>query len=226
MSQSDQIPVTFLNKTDISERFNMSRVTVNKKLKQLENSGRLFAQTIKQGGRTLYYYDPNDVDVAFETLANRTTVKSNTVLTKNDVNTNVQLQLLRKDLELEQKLRAKDEQTITKLNEQVDKQYDQINKLTALLTDQRQSAAVIEDTDEARDSGPATINEIKVAMVEADKSNDGPAKPKPSLKTKDTETEAEARRARIDQHLQKKEVEPELPAYVKPKGFINWLRGY
>ena len=68
MSDTEFIPNTYLNKSQIADKYSMSRVTVNKHLKKLETEGRLFPKTVQQGGRKLYWYDPNDLDVAFETI--------------------------------------------------------------------------------------------------------------------------------------------------------------
>ena len=230
MSDADLIPATFLNKSQISEKYGMSRVTVNKHLKILESAGRIIPTIVNQGGRKLYRYDPTDLDLAFSTLnttnKNLSSVKSR-VFDSQAVKLQSYIELLKKDIELERRVAVEKEKNIANLEERIDELKGNITDLRNLLKYEPSStpeAAVVLPIIAPEEATPSTVADIKVAMVEA--SNVGPEQPKPSLKTKDTETEAEQRRARIDQHLQKKEVEPELPPYEKPRGFINWLRGY
>ena len=62
MADPDNIPDTYLNKAQIAVKYSISRVTVDRYLKKLEKEGRLFPIKVQQGKRTLYSYDPNDLD--------------------------------------------------------------------------------------------------------------------------------------------------------------------
>jgi DNA-binding transcriptional regulator GbsR (MarR family) len=230
MSDADLIPDTFLNKSQISEKYGMSRVTVNKHLKILESSGRVIPTIVQQGSKKTYRFNPVDLDVAFSSLSTTNKKLSNVkgrVYDGSNVKLENDIELLKKDLELERRVAVEKEKNISNLEERISELKGNITDLRNLLGYEPSSTpavAVVPPIIVPEEPKPSTVEDIKVAMVEA--SNVGPEEPKTSLETKDTETEAEARRARIDQHLQKKEVEPELPPYVKPKGFINWLRGY
>jgi DNA-binding transcriptional regulator GbsR (MarR family) len=231
MSDADLIPDTFLNKSQISEKYGMSRVTVNKHLKILESSGRVIPTIVQQGSKKTYRFNPVDLDVAFSSLSTTNKKLSNVkgrVYDGSNVKLENDIELLKKDLELERRVAVEKEKNISNLEERISELKGNITDLRNLLGYEPSSTpavAVVPPIIVPEEPTPSTVADIKVAMVEA--SNDGPAKQQQtSLGTKDTETEAEARRARIDQHLQKKEVEPELPAYVKPRGFISWLRGY
>ena len=70
---------------------------------------------------------------------------------------------------------------------------------------------------------PSTIADIKKAIGDAEKSNNGSEDDEPTAETKEAEDEVEARRARIDEHLNKPKVET---LYEKKTGFWNWLKGY
>lgn len=249
MSDTDFIPNTYLNKSQIADKYSMSRVTVNKHLKKLETEGRLFPKTVQQGGRKLYWYDPNDLDVAFESIAKGGLSKRNvkhSVSGGFNVQNQLQIELLRKDIELEQKLRIKAEEEVADLKQQRSKQDQQIQFLQTQITDQRSvvlpeapepvTEEVVPPKTEPEEPKPATVAEIKEAVADADKSNVGPEEqselsPETPVETKsniDTEDEAEARRARIEEHLNRPEAEPKQ--YEKPKGFwsrtIWWLQGY
>lgn len=242
MSDTDFIPNTYLNKSQIADKYSMSRVTVNKHLKKLETEGRLFPKTVQQGGRKLYWYDPNDLDVAFESIAKGGLSKRNvkhSVSGGFNVQNQLQIELLRKDIELEQKLRIKAEEEVADLKQQRSKQDQQIQFLQTQITDQRSvvlpevSEPVTEEVVPPKtEPEPSTIADIKEAMVDADRSNDGlkdvapeeQPKPLPSPPTLDInehiedEAEIEARRTRI--------VEAPKAQKKKPKGLIAWLKGY
>lgn len=246
MSDTEFIPNTYLNKSQIADKYSMSRVTVNKHLKKLETEGRLFPKTVQQGGRKLYWYDPNDLDVAFETITKGGSNKRNVqqgVSGGLNVQSQLQIELLRKDIELEQKLRIKAEEEIADLKEQRAKQDNQILFLQTQISDQRgqvsASAPEAVKTPEIEALPPeiepeepktATVAEIKEAVADADKSNVGPINAEPEAQpesppeedtqpTSEAPTEKEARRDNIAPKAQPQQ-------YEKPKGLWAWLKGY
>ena len=146
MSDTDSIPDTFLNKSQISVKYGMSRVTINKHLKALEASGRLIPTIVKQGNRKLYKYDPADLDVAFASL-NSTSKNNKNVqsIVFNDQNVKLQTEneLLKINIQnAEKRLLEKDEQ-ISDLKDQRDLKDRQIEVLQSLVTDQRPKSASI-----------------------------------------------------------------------------------
>ena len=129
MSDTDQIPDTFWNKTRIAEEYGMSRVTVNKHLKTLETSGRLIPKTVQQGNRKLYYYDPEDVKVAFSTLRSASNSVRNVqsrVGNSRSVLQSTDIELLKKNLE-----------------KRVEELREDVNYFKAQLTDQRPNKPVV-----------------------------------------------------------------------------------
>ena len=102
--------------------------------------------------------------------------------------------------------------------------------LKAQLTDQRPKSSTTEPkaTEEVvmptkNEPEPSTIADIKKAIIDAEKSNNGPQDEEPKAETKEVVDEAEARPASIDEHLNKPKGEPR---YEKKTGFWNWLKGY
>ena len=143
MSDTDQIPDTFLNKTQIAEEYGMSRVTVNKHLKTLESSGRLIPKTVQQGNRKLYYYDPEDVKVAFSTLrsaSNNVRNVQSRVVNSRSVSQSTDIELLKKDLETERRISSEKDRNIANLEKRVEELREDVNYFKAQLTDQRPSA--------------------------------------------------------------------------------------
>ena len=144
MSDTDQIPNTFLNKSRIAEEYGMSRVTVNKHLKTLEKSGRLIPKTVQQGNRKLYYYDPEDVKVAFATLRSSSNSVRNVqsrVSNSQSVLLDTEVKLLNERLEAERRSIADKEKHIATLEQTVADLRDDIVWYKAQLTDQRSAPA-------------------------------------------------------------------------------------
>ena len=145
MSDTDQIPDTFLNKTQIAEEYGMSRVTVNKHLKTLESSGRLIPKTVQQGNRKLYYYDPEDVKVAFSTLrsaSNNVRNVQSRVVNSRSVSQSTDIELLKKDLETERRISSEKDKNIANLEKRVEELREDVNYFKAQLTDQRPNKPV------------------------------------------------------------------------------------
>ena len=143
MSDTDQIPDTFWNKTRIAEEYGMSRVTVNKHLKTLETSGSLIPKTVQQGNRKLYYYDPEDVKVAFATLRSSSNSVRNVqsrVGNSRSVLQSTDIELLKKDLETERRSSSEKDRNIANLEKRVEELREDVNYFKAQLTDQRPSA--------------------------------------------------------------------------------------
>ena len=143
MADPDNIPDTFLNKAQIAVKYSISRVTVDRYLKQLEKEGRLFPIKVQQGKRTLYSYDPNDLDESFKSLLQKnkrqTTVQKNVSVVAN-VQTQSQIELLRSNLQNAEKRILEKDEMISDLKEQRDKKDRQIEVLQSLITDQRPSS--------------------------------------------------------------------------------------
>ena len=143
MADPDNIPDTYLNKAQIAVKYSISRVTVDRYLKKLEEEGRLFPIKVQQGKRTLYSYDPNDLDEAFKSLLQKN--KKQTIVQKNvsvvaNVQTQSQIELLRMNLQNAEKRILEKDELISDLKEQRDKKDRQIEVLQSLITDQRPSA--------------------------------------------------------------------------------------
>ena len=146
MSDTDQIPDTFWNKTRIAEEYGMSRVTVNKHLKTLESSGRLIPKTVQQGNRKLYYYDPEDVKVAFSTLRSASNSVRNVqsrVGNSRSVLQSTDIELLKKDLETERRISSEKDRNIANLEKRVEELREDVNYFKAQLTDQRPNKPVV-----------------------------------------------------------------------------------
>tara|TARA_R100000773_G_C4209532_1_gene109447 strand:+ start:161 stop:1336 length:1176 start_codon:yes stop_codon:yes gene_type:complete len=146
MSDTDQIPDTFWNKTRIAEEYGMSRVTVNKHLKTLESSGRLIPKTVQQGNRKLYYYDPEDVKVAFSTLRSASNSIRNVqsrVGNSRSVLQSTDIELLKKDLETERRISSEKDRNIANLEKRVEELREDVNYFKAQLTDQRPNKPVV-----------------------------------------------------------------------------------
>ena len=232
MSDTDSIPDTFLNKSQISVKYGMSRVTINKHLKALEASGRLIPTIVKQGNRKLYRYDPADLDVAFASL-NSTSKNNKNVqsIVFNDKNVKLQTEneLLSLNLQnAEKRLLEKDEQ-ISDLKDQRDLKDRQIEVLQSLITDQRPNSASEPIKEEVVPPKPSTVAEIKEAVADADKSNVGltnvapkeqpESPPEEHKQPTEAPTAKEARRDNIAP-------KPEPQQYEKPRGLWAWLKGY
>ena len=143
MADPDNIPDTYLNKAQIAVKYSISRVTVDRYLKKLEEEGRLFPIKVQQGKRTLYSYDPNDLDEALTSLLQKN--KKQTIVQRNvsvlaNVQTQSQIELLRMNLQNAEKRILEKDELISDLKEQRDKKDRQIEVLQSLITDQRPSA--------------------------------------------------------------------------------------
>ena len=102
MAGIEDVPSDWINKAGIAKRHSISRITVDRYLKKLEKEGRLFPIKVQQGKRTLYSYDPNDLDDAFKSLLQKN--KKQTIVQKNvsvvaNVQTQSQIELLRMNLQ-------------------------------------------------------------------------------------------------------------------------------
>ena len=232
------VPSHWISKATIARRLGISRVTADKQLTRIENdkelSGRLNVLIVDEGKRKLYFFDPSDVDAVFSELQKKSKRKaSNTKRTNGRVNDSVYVL----DNEIVKLALSKEELKVAYLEQQVAKLEDNLNDLRgentflkAQLTDQRPKSPttvpkaaeeiVMPPKDEPE---PSTIADIKKAISDVEKSNNGTEDDEPTAETKKAEDEVEARRARIDEHLNKPKVEPR---YEKKTGFWNWLKGY
>ena len=225
------VPSHWISKATIARRLGISRVTADKQLTRIKNdkelSGRLNVLIVDEGKRKLYFFDPSDVDAVFSELQKKSKRKaSNTKRTNGRVNDSVYVL----DNEIVKLALSKEELKVAYLEQQVAKLEDNLNDLRgentflkAQLTDQRPKASeevVMPPKDEPESS---TIADIKKAIIDAEKSNNGPQDEEPKAETKEVVDEAEARPASIDEHLNKPKEEPR---YEKKTGFWNWLKGY
>ncbi len=206
MSDTDSIPDTFLNKSQISVKFGMSRVTINKHLKSLEASGRLIPTIVKQGNRKLYKYDPADLAVAFGSLNSTSKNNKNVqsiVFNDNNVKLQTENEVLSINLQNAEKRLLEKDDLIADLKDQRERNYKTIEFLQTQITDQ--SSVVLPDVSEPvaeevvppkTEPEPSTIADIKEAMVDANKSNDGlkdvapeeqPESPSPVKPTSETD---------------------------------------
>ena len=192
MTNIDDIPSHFINKAGIANRLSISRVTVDRMLTKIAKDHillkRLKVHTVSEGKRTLYFYDPSDVDAVFGELQRSNRSRSKTVRNINrkvqSASTSQSNALLEKDLQHLQNLLAKADSEIADLKDQREKKDRQIEFLQAQLTDQRPNSAstATEATEEVvvppvakpEEPKPATVAEIKEAVADADKSNAGP----------------------------------------------------
>jgi DNA-binding IscR family transcriptional regulator len=168
MADPDNIPDTYLNKAQIAVKYSISRVTVDRYLKKLEEEGRLFPIKVQQGKRTLYSYDPNDLDEALTSLLQKN--KKQTIVQRNvsvlaNVQTQSQIELLRMNLQNAEKRILEKDELISDLKEQRDKKDRQIEVLQSLITDQRPS--VITSAPEAPKPAPVAP-ETKALPTELD----------------------------------------------------------
>jgi len=185
MTNIDDIPSHFINKAGIANRLDISRVTVDRMLTKIAKDpilhGRLKVHIVSEGKRTLYFYDPSDVDAVFGELQRTSRGRSKTVRSINrkvtTTSTSQSNALLEKDVQHLQNLLAKADSEIADLKDQREKKDRQIEFLQAQLTDQRPN--VVPTASEATEEAvvppkPATIAEIKEAVADVDKSNAGP----------------------------------------------------
>ena len=224
MSDIDLIPDTFLNKSQISVKYGMSRVTVNKHLKSLEASGRLIPTIVNQGNRKLYKYDPSDLDVAFESLnSTNKTIKNVQSIVSNDktVKLQTEVELLSLNLQNAEKRLLEKDELIADLKHQREKNYKTIEFLQTQISDQRphpteeaeiadKSVVVPPEIEPDEEPTLATLAEIKEAVSDAVKSNEGPEETVEAVdKTEDGAIDSDT------------EEEP-----APKKGFWNWIKGY
>jgi predicted transcriptional regulator len=185
MTNIDDIPSHFINKAGIANRLSISRVTVDRALTKIAKDpilhSRLKVHIVSEGKRTLYFYDPSDVDAVFGELQRSNKGRSKTVRNINrkvtTTSTSQSTALLEKDVQHLQSLLAKSESEVADLKDQRDKKDRQIEFLQAQLTDQRPNSASTapEVTEEVVvPPKPATVAEIKEAVADADKSDVGP----------------------------------------------------
>lgn len=192
MTNIDDIPSHFINKAGIANRLSISRVTVDRMLTKIAKDpilhSRLKVHIVSEGKRTLYFYDPSDVDAVFGELQRSSRGRSKTVRSINrkvtTTSTSQSTALLEKDVQHLQSLQAKLESEVADLKDQRDKKDRQIEFLQAQLTDQRPNSPstapepvkeeVVPPVTEPEEPKPATVAEIKEAVADADKSNAGP----------------------------------------------------
>ena len=241
MTNIDDIPSHFINKAGIANRLGISRVTVDRMLTKIAKDpilhGRLKVHIVSEGKRTLYFYDPSDVDAVFGELQRSSRGRSKTVRSINrkvtTTSTSQSTALLEKDVQHLQSLLAKSESEVADLKDQRDKKDKQIEFLQAQLTYQPSKSASTpsEATEEAVvPRKQSTIAEIKEAVADADKSNVGPTDVAPEEQpelppeedTQPIEEAPEEKEARRDNIAPK--AEPQQ--YEKPKGLWAWLKGY
>jgi len=149
MTNIDDIPSHFINKAGIANRLDISRVTVDRMLTKIAKDpilhGRLKVHIVSEGKRTLYFYDPSDVDAVFGELQRTSRGRSKTVRSINrkvtTTSTSQSNALLEKDVQHLQSLQAKLESEVADLKDQRDKKDRQIEFLQAQLTDQRPNSA-------------------------------------------------------------------------------------
>ena len=186
MTNIDDIPSHFINKAGIANRLSISRVTVDRALTKIAKDpilhGRLKVHIVSEGKRTLYFYDPSDVDAVFGELQRSSRGRSKTVRSINrkvtTTSTSQSNALLEKDVQHLQNLLAKADSEIADLKDQREKKDRQIEFLQAQLTDQRPNVASTAPEPIKEEvvppklvPKPSNIVDIKKAMVDADKSN-------------------------------------------------------
>ena len=232
------VPSHWISKATIARRLGISRVTADKQLTQIENdtelSGRLNVLIVDEGKRKLYFFDPSDVDAVFSELQKKSKRKSSNVKRINSrVNDSVNVldnEIVKLALSKEELKVAYLEQQVAKLEDNLNDLRDENTFLKAQLTDQRtkSSPTLPKATEEVimppkNEPDPSTIADIKKAMSDAERSNNGTENDEPITETKEAGDEVDARRAKIDEHLNKPKVEPR---YENKTGFWNWLKGY
>ena len=145
MTNIDDIPSHFINKAGIANRLSISRVTVDRALTKIAKDpilhSRLKVHIVSEGKRTLYFYDPSDVDAVFGELQRTSRGRSKTVRSINrkvtTTSTSQSNALLERDVQHLQNLLAKADSEIADLKDQREKKDRQIEFLQAQLTDQR-----------------------------------------------------------------------------------------
>ena len=189
MTTMDDIPSHYINKAGIAKRLGISRVTVDRALTKISKDPTLSAILnvciVSEGKRTLYFYEPSDVDSVFEQLQRSSRSRSKTVHSTNRSvtrkSTDQSFELLERDVQHLQKLLSKVESEVADLKEQRDKKDRQIEFLQTQITDQRSNvastapeppeAAVVLPISEPELPKPATVREIKEAIEIASKPN-------------------------------------------------------
>jgi len=184
MTDTSNIPNTYLNKAQIAVKYSISRVTVDRYLKRLESEGRVFPTKVQQGKRILYNYDPNDLDFHIMPLLQKNkkqvTVQKN-VSNITNVQTQSQIELLRVNLQNAEKRLLEKDELIADMKDQREKNYQTIQFLQTQITDQRSNVAstapeppevaVVLPIMEPELPKPATVREIKEAIEIASKPN-------------------------------------------------------
>jgi predicted transcriptional regulator len=176
MTNIDDIPSHFINKAGIANRLSISRVTVDRALTKIAKDpilhSRLKVHIVSEGKRTLYFYDPSDVDAVFGELQRSNKGRSKTVRNINrkvtTTSTSQSTALLEKDVQHLQNLLAKADSEIADLKDQREKKDRQIEFLQAQLTDQRPNSTSTpsEATEEVVvPPKPATVAEPKPSNV-------------------------------------------------------------
>ena len=115
MTNIEDIPSHFINKAGIANRLSISRVTVDRALTKIAKDpilhSRLKVHIVSEGKRTLYFYDPSDVDAVFGELQRASRGRSTTVrsITRKVTTTSTSQSnaLLEKDVQHLQNLLAK-----------------------------------------------------------------------------------------------------------------------
>ena len=189
MTNIDDIPSHFINKAGIANRLGISRVTVDRALTKVSKdpilNSRLKVNIVSEGKRTLYFYDPSDVDTVFAELQRSSKSRSKTVRSINrkvtTKSTDQSTALLEKDVQHLQSLLAKSESEVADLKGQRDKKDRQIEFLQAQLTDQRpvvlpeapepKREEVVPTITEVEQPKLATVREIREAVSRASKPN-------------------------------------------------------
>jgi predicted transcriptional regulator len=112
MTTMDDIPSHYINKAGIAKRLGISRVTVDRALTKISKDPTLSAILnvfiVSEGKRTLYFYEPSDVDSVFEQLQRSSRSRSKTVHSTNRSvtrkSTDQSFELLERDVQHLQKL--------------------------------------------------------------------------------------------------------------------------
>jgi|TARA_S200002703_G_scaffold115515_1_gene101087 hypothetical protein len=235
MSDTDNIPDTYLNKAQIALKYSISRVTVDRYLKRLENEGKLFPTKVHQGKRVLYHYDPNDLDTHIMPLLEKNkkqvTVQKN-VSSAINVQTQSQMELLRVNLQNAEKRLLEKDELIADLKDQREKNYKTIEFLQTQISDQRPKVVptspepIIEEVVPPK---PSTLAEIKEAVADADKSNVGPTDVAPEEQPElSPEADKQPIEAPEEKESRRDNIAPkaEPKQYEKPKGLWAWIKGY
>lgn len=145
MTTMDQIPDHWINKAGIAKRIGKSRVTVDKHLDRIAKdpvlAGRLNVKEVREGKRTLYFFDPTDIDALFSQYnksknSRRSNVKG--IVTQSNLDATLQSSNhLQHQLEKEELKRLSLEKEIARLEENIADLRGENTFLKAQLTDQR-----------------------------------------------------------------------------------------